>query len=127
MLSARDNQRGKWGRRCVQKGGFRLSPKNWPVYYQPSWVLSAQIRKHRSLRLEAQDIALSRQVHEFESRRERHIKQSLTPYPPIPVCKREASEAVCLFQLRRFVRASSCSCRLIAITALSPCAMPVST
>jgi hypothetical protein len=28
--------------------------------------------KQRSLRLVAQDIALSRQVHEFESRRERH-------------------------------------------------------
>src|ERR1700691_1120868 len=75
MLGARDHEGGKWRRRCVQKGGFRLSPKNWSVYYQPSWVLSAQIRKQRSLRLEAQDIALSRQVHEFESRRERQFPQ----------------------------------------------------
>ena len=74
MLGARDDQWGKWRRRGVQKGGFRLSPKNWPVDYQPSWVLSAQIRKHRSLRLVAQDIALSRRVHEFESRRERQFE-----------------------------------------------------
>ena len=25
------------------KKAFRLSPKNWPVYYQPSWVQAAQI------------------------------------------------------------------------------------
>ena len=53
MLGARDDQRGEWRRRCVQKGGFRLSPKNWPVYYQPSWVQAPRIRKQRSLRLEA--------------------------------------------------------------------------
>ena len=54
-----------------------MSPKNWSVYYQPSWASSAQIRKQRSLRLEAQDIALSRQVHRFESGRERHTINGL--------------------------------------------------
>ena len=45
MLGARDHSGGNWRRRCVQKGGFRLSPKNWPVYYQPSWVQAPKIRK----------------------------------------------------------------------------------
>jgi hypothetical protein len=35
------------------KTGFRLSPKNWPVYYQPSGVQAPRVLQVRSLRLEA--------------------------------------------------------------------------